>query len=931
MPARSTDSDVYRARVHREPQVRFSIPDPDDTDRIVFPNTSTGDSDESQVQEPEQEQDTTRQGQRQRQRQSKQVDNRGHLVDMHSKIMIDVPEDIWKFHRSHRKSKSLEGDSSSGSIVLGHKKSKSLQSIILETVSSYQDYSRDTSTGDISSSTNNSSLSQVSPLHLGPQTMMTPTKNASSNSLYLSSESPLNKYKVPVPAMISLPPFLSPENKHKKSNSVVYNGSGYSAYNYDGDTSSEYTGDHTQTSTDDSIPSAKFDISFDPGAQSAQETDHILGIDEDANVNLKVQNRNLRMKSLHNQIPTMVHEKSSPSRQSSPVAPILKTNHQLPIPNQQSATVPILKNNEKSPMSNQPSPVVPILKHNHKRELSMPSPQNYQFPTSHSNSEQQTILNKDIAKESKSLQILSTPSKTIDIPDLSKMTTPASASSRGSLHFFDRFDDSKDDENFVPANINRVDQLDLSFKFPASNTQHAEIAPVLNPIEDSDFLKVDTSPTNPQFEKRRQMLMDQNRNSAMSHQHRRSRSVHNTEDIQDLFEATSTPPKTSKEQSVPTRSPLRPKSPTLTDNLPSYDPNPDVIPDIKVTESPEDDSVNSIQDSITKVTDPHYIEDTQDSYQYVGVHDISTSSTIENSSEYDSTPTEITIEGTENILRQPLTTFASFSAPLNLDGINQTMNENGKLGSLPSNGIMLDQNIMSNTGSVSSRTSIFSKNSGETALTSNPSTYDQEHNNINPTSASIMIKAKKNSHRSPIFEKPQTQKHINNKDDAELKTVFEKINGKIVEVITIDDDVDETSKISVKVPLQSNGHKLDNMIDDYNDQVRMRRNKSNDCTKKHRQSFHEAQKKYETILSLCDETAETAKTVIYELNKKQHSETKGLAIRAYNSANTANNITSNISNMSANELDPRKIKYLSTFNKKLRVNSYTRKEKPTTG
>lgn len=61
-----------------------------------------------------------------------------------------------------------------------------------------------------------------------------------------------------------------------------------------------------------------------------------------------------------------------------------------------------------------------------------------------------------------------------------------------------------------------------------------------------------------------------------------------------------------------------------------------------------------------------------------------------------------------------------------------------------------------------------------------------------------MIKAKRNSHRSPIFEKPQTQKHINNKDDAELKTVFEKINGKIVEVITIDDDVDETSKISVK-------------------------------------------------------------------------------------------------------------------------------------
>ena len=129
----------------------------------------------------------------------------------------------------------------------------------------------------------------------------------------------------------------------------------------------------------------------------------------------------------------------------------------------------------------------------------------------------------------------------------------------------------------------------MSFKFPSSTTNNNVDKVHENrnsgDTNNEDFLKVDTSPVNQSFESRRQMLIDLQKsptnNNPRIHKHRRSRSVHNIDDISLNFEATSTPPAPTSAPSIPVehsnpctsieipkRSPLRFTSSPKTSDIP---------------------------------------------------------------------------------------------------------------------------------------------------------------------------------------------------------------------------------------------------------------------------------------------------------------------------------------------------------------------------
>lgn len=215
----------------------------------------------------------------------------GHLVDMQSKMTIDVPEEIW---------------------TPGHRKTRSVQSVIMDTVTSYDRFRE----------------SQV------------PNLSHRNHELYLAPESPLNKYKIPVPLQIQLPPYLAPENRHKKSNSLVYDGNGYSEFVEEEQPSSS---DTAVSSTENSIPSAVHDIYVD--VSSINDTDKFLGIDDDANVNLKMQNRNIRRNSPERVEPSNVanYTSSTPTRTTNQI-PSFNTPTKINTPTNKIIDIPDLDN-----------------------------------------------------------------------------------------------------------------------------------------------------------------------------------------------------------------------------------------------------------------------------------------------------------------------------------------------------------------------------------------------------------------------------------------------------------------------------------------------------------------------------------------------------------------------------------------------------------
>lgn len=342
---------------HSTSQVRFSLPLEDDSQSLLDEDEEPVQVSPTKVVFPK----------------GSEEDMTTHFVDLHNKIMVDVPEEIWRFH-NERNAQQLQKMSVKGQ--KGHGRAQSLQSIIAGTIQSYQ--------SPAAENTHSRSLSCTSS-RLKP------------SELYLRSDSPLNKYKVPVPLEVTLPPYLSPDKKTKRRESMIYDGEGYSLFFEDSDVQEERdpfdpnsSADRSESEGSDiSIPSASHDYSFEVG----QDIDKILGIDEDANVNLKNQVRNLLNKS--------------PSKKAflSPEQP------QLPkLPRSQPKVEPF---QEEKPV-----------------KLKLPPSQLKTKPTQE---EKPAEITKSYA-----LKILSSPSKTITIPDFNE---PVSSSNRNSLaEFFARVD-----------------------------------------------------------------------------------------------------------------------------------------------------------------------------------------------------------------------------------------------------------------------------------------------------------------------------------------------------------------------------------------------------------------------------------------------------------------------------------------------------------
>ncbi|CCE62980.1 hypothetical protein TPHA_0D03450 [Tetrapisispora phaffii CBS 4417] len=512
-------------------QVRFSLPDLDDVKapenihdikdsptKIVYPSVKLSGPIESFNTPQDQDPYKNRIGSASSMdRENTQLLDK-QIMDLSSNIMIQVPRDVWRYHNEKlNRNASNKNDSA----TYKHKKQKSLQSIIVNTINSLN-----TTTEDAEHTENSfdvSDISNVSPLRLNSNSNHNRTKSLplltahgayalspeKTPNLYLTTDSPLNKFNVPIPLQISIPPYLSPKNKNKIPNTLVYDGAGYSTYeeSYSESISELSNQDKQELNLQDSNCSSILDASsiesivssiasaehkitlniFNEDNNNDDDIDNILGIDQYANVNLKLQNRNLRNRNFKKQ----------------------NENNQTQIN----------------------MPPLPVL---------------YSHSVDNKNITNQKI-DEGIAQdeESNSLAVLSTPVKYINIPDLEKDKT--TKTKNGTLRFFDNYESSM--ENISPKFklSDNEGQLSKTFKFPnnpkanepdrggtsSEVTRNNTIFPVINK-DNNDFIKIDNSTVTDEFEKRRQMLQ-QNRlspnNKNMKHAHRRSRSIHNADDI----------------------------------------------------------------------------------------------------------------------------------------------------------------------------------------------------------------------------------------------------------------------------------------------------------------------------------------------------------------------------------------------------------------
>lgn len=733
-------------------QVRFSIPNPslidknvessltvnDSPSKIVFPK-SPDDEDETQHEDDEIDENSL-----------SLMGSRGHFVDMHSRIMLDVPEEIWNFHAGrrvteknsrHHRARSLHNSEipsgKSFNFPPPHSRSKSLQAIILDTMNLVEKDLHSPGHYNLEqnsfSSTNNSNATQVSPLNLQRQTRP---------ELYLTPESPMNSYKIPIPLEISLPPYLSPQNKQKKRNSLIFDGEGYSNF-HAGESS-----DSDEFSSENSIPSANHDLSFNINLNNETNIDKALGIDKDANVNLKIQNKNLRKQQY---------------------SPNSSAAHQV--------------------------------------------------------------------QNSKSLKILATPSKLIHIPDLEHDTLPKSP--HGTLKFFDEFKpvepqlDSAYSAAFCQKESIKRDHLDMNFTFPAT-------------VQDPDFVKIDTSPTNDDFLQKRNQLIEQNMSPANNkgHRHRRSRSVHNADD---LFAATSTPPQ------IPKRSPLRPKSPTIDDYEPQinhppsmqHDKNLDTLEDKSGEEISLLDEASSVYEEIemqkhSPLQSTADVIDAQPLKHVITSTDDNINDGADKSIEFLSERivdkakmiTEVQKKGEISLAppTRPVTLMNSFHGsviPPKDDHFFSILNSNESLNV----NLLSPKRSLSNVGSQSSYNSEFSKKTNQSSTTSYPSQQDA------PFQFPSNVKKHRDlySHEQPNFSSTK----IPAKNNDQIRSIYEKREGKLVEVLVLDDfDEGDEGK-----PIQAINLKYS----------------------KRPTSHEEASQNYAKILQMCEQTAIQAKGIILQL------------------------------------------------------------------
>lgn len=748
-------------------QVRFSIPDPSYLDahendetlpqspsKIVFPRDSGELEDDENAPA------------------DLHFDKRGHFFDMQARVMLDVPEEIWKFHTTRRNSKNQKHHRTTSETAaqperkkIGHHdRAKSLQAIIMDTVNTMS-RGEHTGRGDYKMQKLNDE-SIVSPLRL-PRP-----------EIYLSPESPLNSYRLPIPLEISLPPYLSPVNKKKQRRSVIYDGDGYSQFEEGSNVSSE------GAISDSSIESAKHDYSFNIDHDHATNVDETLGIDEHANVNLKAQHRNLR-------------KQGATERDQN-------GHYKDPIPSQ------------RSPMNGE------HIKQSAPRQSVQKSFQQGAPLNAQQGAQQSVQQTSQSPTANRSLQILATPSKAISIPDLENEPHRCRAS-QGALTFFDKFEHSQPPIGTATTAPDELTiskergQLDSSFTFP-------RLAP------ENDFQKIDSSPHSKEFERRRTMLMEQNLSPGKSkgHRHRRSRSVHNAED---MFAATSTPPK------VPDRSPLRPKSPTTEERtVPCSEVTP---PDrgqhaLEACSMPDEKSLEEpLRNEVVNQTMSEIGDRTEESLKILFEKNLSDSSVSE-----------------EVQAARPLSSIHSFKEPISLtEAVNYQL---PMAGDIQAN-LLSPTRSLSNVGSGTSQNSEFSRRSHISSATSQPS------NCYSPMIVPIKSKYACQLKDSECLKRPQP------KNSGGIRSVYEKRGGETVEVLVLDDEDDDDDDND-----DDNNRNDDSGRTQIGQAIQGSKH-AGIARSRNSRSYEEATKNYAKILEMCERTANQARDTLMQLIEEKNA------------------------------------------------------------
>ena len=466
-------------------QVRFCIPESKEVDhsplKIVFPNSPSQNDLKSKLYK-DRESDAEEQD-------VKHL-NQIKVVDMNSKLMLDVPEEVWKFHQQRRKHKETTSSPSK------KKRPQSWQSLIAETVTSYNE--------------NNKNIKDIDarfPLNLKGTPVMKANRSTRSN-LYLSPESPLNKQRIPIPLEISLPPYLSPKNKNKRHSAVIYDGEGYSQFQEEIDSISSESSESSTEESEDSIPFARHALSFEEMDSSKADTDKILGIDQEANVNLKVQNRNLR------------------------------------------------KGHEE--LSKQFLPPLPQTKLNNSEE------KNYYGALNKSQFENESL--KILKTPTKSITI-----PNLDTEEFQTPKSNNSNGALEFFEKFESITKEGEQQKYTqPSTI--TNQYNKSFKFPLENKEGLNTESSLNNSSDFADIPSNSTAANLDVEKRRKKLINEMKLNPyqFTHQHKRSKSIISLELTEASDNRTVEEREESMRLSInsapsapiiPVRSPLRPKSP----------------------------------------------------------------------------------------------------------------------------------------------------------------------------------------------------------------------------------------------------------------------------------------------------------------------------------------------------------------------------------
>lgn len=807
-------------------QVRFSLPSKDESTSSVEAEYSPTKSSSAKIVFP-----------------TSCDDSMTHFMDIQNRVMIDVPEDIWKFHHNNSyKTRlsvpSLDFSTSEKNVQSSHRRTQSLQSVIAGTIQSYHKSPRKL----------NFASADMSPVRLAPN---------ENSELYLRSDSPLNKFKVPVPLEISLPPYLSPENKSKRRNSIVYDGEGYS--NFLGDDSSPDTSegqfgeDSIEKSdvniSDLSIPSASYDFSF----EADEDVDKVLGIDRDANVSLKSQARNLLKKpssagdNLEKQTPV-----SSPIKPSS--LP-LERNSLLPIKsNEQSNSLKILMTPSKTihipDFDHEPTPIKTNALsgffaisegESDRTEVGNITPtkardeldQNYRFPSF------APLANKTPSQHLDFLKVADSPNNSAFEDRRRMLQTQSKSPAKPNGHMHRRSRSIHNTGELFMNNVKPLPQSGTPERVPERSPLRPPTTPTkINEASESTSLLVNKPYESISFTNTDPMMGNLNDVYEPS-QHSKGSSASQTD-----------------EQSSHNQIPMAKIS-----SKPWGDPGViGVAPELKVTPAVTSLEASSSRSSQTSLARSFFEDDycsSNGSASSSGSNMVSNHSTDEDICISQDSIEIIGENKSSDIL--PLSTYHSFRTPLE---VPSEIEPNVKIKFTPRNANMLSPSRqLSNGYSHSSYESDFSARSHQTSVTSysaqGPITAeaakarksdhypnDKPFNPINKEYSVDSSRATKSQYISP--KKSSAIQPYSNED----KTIKENINGKLVDVIILDDDSDDDGKSTRKNEVGEKGR------------IRRRPN-----------SFHEeALENYQEILDLCDTTAERARNIIIELVK-----TKGQA------------------------------------------------------